>query len=136
MVLRDCFLSINSVDLSNKVRQVSLPEQVMRQENTTMGATSEDGEKGLLKWKLQVTFKQDFSVGSVDDTLNTIKASATGKAPIEIRPTTAAVGTTNPKRTGTALLVEYDPFGGTQVGNELFVTATFECSGDLTRATA
>ena len=93
MILKDAHFTVDGVDLSAFVKQLSFDRSVEIQENTTMGSNSRTKEPGLMDASGSVTFKQDYAVGTVDDTLHGLMAQVVS---FEIRPKAAAVSTTNP----------------------------------------
>ena len=135
MILKDAFFSINNVDLSDDVREISLELGREGQDDTTMGDDARTGESGLETWSASVTFKQDYAAGSVDATLYTIYKSDTGTADIEIRPKSSAVGFDNPKWTGKARFASSSPFGQS-VGDFASVPLSLEAASPIVRATS
>jgi hypothetical protein len=132
MVLRDAFVSLNSVNLSSLVRQVTLTYSAELQDDTAMGDTARSRIGGLKDWSLSIEFFQDYAAAQVDATLFSLVGSTFA---VEVRPTSAAAGATNPKFTGTGILESYQPVGGT-VGENLMAPVSISGVGALTRATS
>jgi predicted secreted protein len=132
-VLKNAYVVINSVNLSNHVRSVTINYGAEMLEKTAMSANSKQRIAGLKDWSVDIEFNQDFAAASVDATLFPLVGAAA--FPIEIRPDAGAVGPTNPKYTGNALLESYPPISGS-VGELATVSITLQGDGDLTRATA
>lgn len=132
-VLKDAFLSINGSDLSDHVQSVTLNYTGDLQESTAMGDGSRQRLSGLLDWSLDITFRQDFASGSVDDTLFDLVGG--DPFPVIIRPTSAPVGPTNPSFSGNALIQTYPPIAG-EVGVTANTTVNIQGNGTLTRATS
>lgn len=132
-IIKNAYVSINAVNLSAFVRQVTLNWRAEQQDDTAMGDTARSRLPGLLDWDFDVEFFQDYAAAAVDATL----FSLVGAAPIavEIRGDGAAVGATNPKYTGNAVLESYQPVGGA-VGDNQMAPTRFLGVGTLTRATA
>ena len=132
MILKNPYLLLNGVDLSGKIRQLELNDDIDIQDATcgnAAGAKSVEG--GLTSWSAAITFLQDYTAGSVDATLWAAHGTVVA---VEFRPSGSAVGATNPKYTGN-VLVKYDkPIGG-QIGNEIETSTTLTGSGALSRAT-
>ncbi len=129
------YLKVNSVDLSSRVRRMSVPLGVVRNVDTASGDDSESGAGGLKTWSVDVEFNQDYVAsgdGSVDATLSGIIGT---QVPVEIRPSTEAVAVTNPKWTGNGLIEAYEPIAGT-VGDHGIATLRIGSAGTLTRATS
>lgn len=132
-ILRNAYLSINSVDLSNDVDSLEVSWNVDVQPTTTMSAQGVEKLAGLEDNSFSVTFLQDYASSQVDATLSAlIRAAAFA---FEIRPDAGAVAPTNPKFTGNAVLSSYPPISGS-VGDAHKVTAEFQVSGIITRATS
>lgn len=137
LILKDFSLNIDDssgtpVDLSDHVQSVTLNTSADIQEDTAMGTSYKTRLGGLLDWSLDVTFKQDFAAAKVDATMFPILGKAgtfTGK------PTSAAVGATNPSYSGECILATYAPIGNS-VGDLATVSVTFQGNGTLTRAVA
>ena len=136
-VFTDPYVSINSVDLSDHVRSCSVSYSAELQDSTAGGATTRGNIAGLLDWTVDVEFNQDYAAAKVDATLFSLVGAA--EFAIEVRPTSSAVSSTNPKYTADAVLESYQPMGGA-VG-DIHVTPISMRPGDssanvLTRATS
>ena len=59
-VLTDGYLSVNSVDLSDWVKQLGIEYDAAEVDTTTMGAGSLEFLNGLKTWSFDVEFAQDF----------------------------------------------------------------------------
>lgn len=112
IVYTDAFVHINGVDLSNRVRQVTLTYEAEMLDNTAMGTSGTRSMiPGLKNWTLSVEFYQDFAAGSVDATLFPLIGAAA--FPIRVRPVNAsAISATNPEYQGNAVLESYPPLTG------------------------
>lgn len=133
LVLKDASVTINSVDLSSSVQSVTLTYNANMLDASVMGVSAMVRLAGLIDWSVQITFLQDFDSGSVDATLFSLVGAAA--FPIVIKPTSSAVGATNPSFTGNVVLQSYAPVTG-KVGDINTIQAQFQSSGDLTRAIA
>lgn len=131
-VMNDAFISINSVDLSDHVKRVTLNYESETADDTHMSDNTRIMQGGLKNWGLEVEFSQDFASGEVDATLFSLVGTTTT---IIVRPTSDAVSATNPNFTGTALLTDYPPLAGS-IGEHAQTTASFVAAGDLSRATS
>lgn len=132
LVLNNAYVSINSVDLSDHVRQVTVNYQAELLDETAMGATTRARKGGLKDWSMTIEFLQDFAAGEVDATLFGLVGTT---FTVEVRPTSAARSATNPGYTGTGILESYPPLGNA-VGEMAMTTVTIQAAGDLSRATA
>jgi hypothetical protein len=132
LVFTDAYVYINSVDLSDHVKQVALTYEAEILDSTVMGT---DGTRanipGLKNWSLEVTFLQDYGAGTVDVTLFALVGAPA--FPICIRPVKSSlVGTTNPDFEGSAVLASYPPITG-NVGALGECAASFKCASALAR---
>ena len=132
-VFNDPFVSINGVDLSDHVRSVTLNYGAEPQDMTASGDGTRINLAGLLAWSADIEFNQDYAAAEVDATLFSLVGAAAFT--IILRPTQAAVSTTNPNFTGSAILESYQPMGGT-IGEAHVSPVTLQSAGTLTRATS
>ncbi|MFE2559896.1 hypothetical protein ACFXGT_28500 [Streptomyces sp. NPDC059352] len=133
MVLTSEYLSIDGIDLSEYTRKAELAVEVEEKDVTSYASA---GWKvllgGLKSGEVGCEFLQDFANTRIDS----IMWPKLGLVvPFEVRPTNAAVGTSNPKYTGNILLKEWKPIEGS-VGDEATSSASFPTSGPVLRATA
>ena len=134
-VFKDASVSVSGTDLSDHVSSVTIEAPYDEVEMTAMGDDSHNALPGLRADSIAIELHQDFASGSVDSVLSALNGSAAGGA-IEVRPTSAAVGATNPKWAGTGLLFGYSPLSG-GVGDGAKVSATFKpTSSGFPRATS
>lgn len=132
---KNAFFEFTAVDLSAHVRSVSLTPTKDSPEETAMGDDSREFRPdGLRNATITVEWNSDDAAGAVSATLWAHYIADTLGA-FEIRPSQAAVGVTNPKYTGNAVLTSDVPVGGS-VGDLQTGSSTFQVSGDVTRATA
>ena len=135
-VLKNAYVKINTVDLSDKVREIHCPQSIAANPDTVMGDDTESHAPGLANWTVTLVFNQDFSSAKVDVTI--AAAIAAGTFDIEIRADTGAVSATNPKWTGSGMITEYDAVGGA-IGDHLIAPLTIVPGGatpTLTRGTS
>jgi len=131
-VLKDASVVINSVDLSDHVRSVAINYEAEGVDDTNMSDTTRIMTGGLLNYSVEVEFSQDHAASEVDATLFALVGSTTA---VVIKPTSSAVGSTNPSYSGTMLLTSYNPVSGT-VGDLATASVSFVPAGALTRATS
>lgn len=132
LVLTNAKVTINAVDLSDHVKQVSIKYSADILEDTAMGAASKSRLGGLKDWSADIEFFQDYATGKIDATLFPL----VGAAPfaISIVPVSATVSPNNPNYNGNCVLGDYSPVSGS-VGDLTTVSVTFQGDGDLTRST-
>ncbi len=133
LVLTDASVTINSVNLSDHLRSVTLNYEAEVIENNVMGSTSRGKLAGLKNWTADIELAQDFAAASVDATLFPLVGAAA--FPVVIKPTSGATSPTNPAYTGNAILASYPPLSGA-VGELAKTTIKLEGDGLLTRAVA
>jgi hypothetical protein len=139
LIWNDAFFSIDDsagtpVDLSDHVRSLTLNYGAELLEITAMGDGARDRIAGYRDWSVEVEFNQDFAAANVDDTMFDLVGHANTQS-IAIRPTSAAVGATNPEYQGEVRVESYPPVGG-GVGEVLTTSVTLQGSDTLTRAVA
>lgn len=130
-VYTDAAVTVNAVDLSDKVRSATLTVSADLQENTAMGSTWRRRIPGLLDSTVELEFNQDFAASEVDATLWAVFIGGAAVT-VTIRPDSAAISATNPDFTGSLCLEEYTPLGG-EVGEAAMAPVTFQGAGTITR---
>ena len=132
-VYKNAHLSINAVDLSDRVESLTLNYGAETPEVTAMGDGTRTRVPSFIDWSIEVQFRQDFAASNVDATLFSLVGAAAFA--IIIRPDAGVIGATNPEFTGNALLTSYNPLSG-GVGDVAAAPATLMGDGVLARATA
>jgi hypothetical protein len=128
-VLKNPIIKVDGVELQRRSSSVTVEWTDDEVDGTAFGAKNKETLKGLGDASIQVTFQQDFAVGSVDDTLSDLKNSDT-PFPVEVIPENVAVSATNPAyRLPEALLFGYNPISGS-VGELSTTQVTFKNAGD------
>jgi len=131
LVLTDADISVNSVDLSGYANSVELNYEVEAVEVTAFGGNREF-IGGLQNNSITIEFMQDFAASQVEATVFPLVGTQTT---VIIKPTTDAVGATNPSYTLTnCYLASHTPVAAT-VG-ELAMTSLTFTGGTLTKATS
>ncbi len=137
MILDDASVVVNGVDLSDHVQSVELTLGRETQDDTAMGHDARTNAAGLkVVESCSITFHQDFAAGEVDATIWPLYDNKTSHT-VVIKPTSAAVGATNPTYTLTGYVSSYPPIGGS-VGDQ-HTTSVSWVNGSATgvaRATA
>jgi hypothetical protein len=131
-VLTDASLVINSVDLSDHVRSVTINYEAELQDDTTMGDDTRTNLGGLKNWSIDVEFTQDYAASNVDATMFPIVGTS---VPVVVKPTSGAVSATNPSYSGDGVIGAYSPIGNS-VGDLAVAPVTIAPAGTLTRATS
>lgn len=132
-VLTNAHVSIDGNDLSDHVKQVTLPYGCDEVDDTHMGDDTHQMIAGLKTWSVDIEFSQDFAASNLDSILFPLVGAAA--VTVIVRPTASAVSATNPNYTGSAILSSYPPFGGT-VGDKATTNVHMASAGTLSRATS
>lgn len=128
----DASVVVDGTDLSDKVRQVTLSVSADELDTTAMGDTYRSRIGGLKDWSVGLEFNSDFAASEVDATLFPLLGTV---VTITIKPTSSAVGATNPSYSGSVLVSQANPIGNS-VGDLATVSVQWPGAGTLTRATA
>ena len=110
-VLTNAYVSVNGVDLSDHVSDVTLDMSIAAVPVTAMGDGGVANLAGLESGKIDITFWQDFASGKVDATLIAIRNAGTAVA-VKIAANGTAISATNPSYTYQAILTDYPPVSG------------------------
>jgi hypothetical protein len=133
-VLKNAYALINTVDLSDHIRSITLPLSVAEIEASCMGSDYVANLAGLMGASVDITFAQDFAAANVDATLWAIYDGGAAVA-IKIRRDAGTIGETNPEYQFNVILTNYTPISGS-VGALHEVTASFVSDGTIARATS
>jgi hypothetical protein len=125
VILRNAFVSINGVDLSDHCREVSVDDGRAEHDDTVMSHTAESVEAGLPRWTITVRLRQNYGASGVHQTIRPLIGTV---VPVVVRPDAGAVSATNEQITGNGLLSRYTPIGGA-VGQPQEPTLEFRNAG-------
>lgn len=135
LVLRDCYVVVNGTNFSDHTSSCEINMSKDEVETTNFSGSGRERVHGLQDNSFTITFQQDFAAASVDAVLFPLWNNES-EFSIEIRPTSGAVSASNPKYTGTCILLEYQPLSG-DVGDLSETEVTFNVQrGTFTRATS
>ena len=135
-IIKDAVVTINSVDLSARVAEVTVNMDADDVDVSTMGTGVHEHLGGLRNDSFVVKFLQDFAAALVDATLFPLLATASAQPtfPISVKPTSGATSTTNPSYSCTeGILLTYQPIQGA-VGARSEVDVTFPANDSIVRA--
>ncbi len=132
IVLTDANITINSVDLSTHIASVTLTSTDDIIETSAFGDSSKTRVAGLRDNSVALEFHQDFAASNVEATIYPLLGTATT---IVVKPTSDAVGATNPTYTFSALVSEWTPLSGA-IGELSTASVTWSISGAITKATS
>jgi hypothetical protein len=128
----DYAITINGASFATSLNSVELALSADDLETTAFGGEWRTRIAGLKSGSLTLNFMQDFGASSVDATLFPLFGS---QATVVMKPTSSAVGTTNPAYTAVCVVTQYTPFASS-VGDIATLSVTWPTSGTVTRATA
>ena len=132
LVLTTTYVSLNATDLSTYMKKAELAIEVAEEDVTSFSSAGWKAVTGGLKsGTLALTANDDFAVGLLDQIMYPLVGT---NVAFEIRPTSAAASTSNPKWTGTVLINSHKVGGG--VGEVAEKDWSLPTSGAVTRATA
>ncbi len=126
-VFTDADININSVDLSDHGINVVVDLGLEEQDITAFSYTARATAPGLKTGDLQLEFLQDYAASKVDATIGPIALDGSVVTVI-IKPTSAAVSSTNPSYTATMWVSSYQPIGGS-VGDQSKAPVTMANNG-------
>lgn len=137
LVLTDASVVVNGINLSEFITSVALSTSEDVVETTGMSSTgARTRVSGLADNSLALEFNQDFATSGPEVTINAVGSSLVGtNATVVIKPTSAAVGVSNPSFSFTCVISEWQPLSAA-VGELATVSATWPISGAITKAVA
>jgi len=124
---------LNSVDLTDHVRGVTMALDATQLNSEAMGDSWEEVTSGLKSGTINFTLLDDFALSSVDATIWAAFSAGTN-VPFEVRPTSSARSTTNPGYTGSIHPSQYT-LGG-DINTMAMKQLTWKISGAVTRNTS
>jgi hypothetical protein len=127
-------LTVNAVDLSNLVREVTINRSVDELEVTAMGDSGHRFVAGLEASNITIDFFNDEATGKTLQTLNSSSVFAKNIV-VTAKQTSAAISATNPLYTMTCLVNNITPING-GVGDLSTQSVTWNVSGTVAVTTA
>lgn len=133
-VATNVVVKVGGVDLSSFVSNVSLSSSADAVETTTFSSGgARERVSGLKDNSVTIDFMQDYAASAVEATVYPLIGSTA--VAFEILPNGTAVSATNPKYTGSLIVVDWTPVAGA-VGELLTASVTWPITGAITKATA
>jgi hypothetical protein len=127
----DGYLTINAVDLSDRVKSMVLEQGNEVLDHTAMGNATKVNAAGIKNWQITVEFLDDLAASQVEVTLQALVGAAAFAVAFRADGT-SAISATNPEYQGNAVLGAPLPLGGAH-GQSLMKSVTLVSAGDLTR---
>jgi hypothetical protein len=132
-VATDFSVSINgSTALASYLTQVELKATANDVTTTAFGSSWVTRVAGLREGTLTLNFNQDYATTTVDATLWPLLGT---NATVVIKPTSTAVGASNPAYTAVCLVTDLTPISG-QIGDLSTFSITWPTTSAISRATA
>ena len=132
-VATDFSVSINgSTALASYLTQVELKATANDVTTTAFGSSWVTRVAGLREGTLTLNFNQDYATTTVDATLWPLLGT---NATVVIKPTSTAVGASNPAYTAVCLVTDLTPISG-QIGDLSTFSITWPTTSTISRATA
>jgi hypothetical protein len=128
-VLRNAFIQVNGVDLSDHCSEVSVESTAEEVDLTAFGSSAyREYGAGFKDAEVSATFFQDYAATSVHQTLQPLYDSG-GTFALYVKAENTTTTSTNPRmELGTARLFGYSPLGGA-VGDASTMEVTFRNAG-------
>jgi len=130
LVFNNPKITINSVDLTDRIAQVSLDMSFDEVETTAFGNTARTRVAGLGDHSFSASFHQDFASSEVEQTIYPLVGTTTE---ITVKPVNITTATDNPLYTFTVLVNQWAPMAGS-VGELLTADVTWPVSGAITKS--
>lgn len=130
LVFNNPKITINSVDLTDRIAQVSLDMSFAEVETTAFGDSAVTRVAGLGDHSFSASFHQDFASSEVEQTIYPLLGTTTE---ITVKPVNVTTATDNPLYTFTVLVTEWSPVAGS-VGELLTADVTWPVSGSVTKS--
>ena len=131
IVLTNCVVKVDTIDLSDHVNQVTVTETVNEVETSAFGNTNVTRVGGLRDSSISLTFHQNFAAGEVYATLKD-KVGSIGT--VQVIPNGTAISATNPSISLEVLYTERSHLDGS-IG-ELSTASVTWPANSITKATA
>lgn len=123
-------ITINSVDLTDRVAQVSLDLSFNEVVTTAFGNSAVTRIAGLGDHSFSASFHQDFATSEVEQTIYPLVGTTTE---ITVKPVNQTTATDNPIYTFTVLVNQWAPVSGA-VGDLLTADVTWPVSGSVSKS--
>jgi hypothetical protein len=131
IVLTNCVVKVDTIDLSDHVNQVTVTETVNEVETSAFGNTNVTRVGGLRDSSISLTFHQNFAAGEVYATLKD-KVGSIGT--VQVIPNGTTISATNPSISLEVLYTEMSHLDGS-IG-ELSTASVTWPANSITKATA
>lgn len=132
-VLTAEYVALGGTDRASYISSAELTIESESKDVTNYGSGGwKEFIAGLKSGELKIKFFQDVAASAIDSIMWPLLGTV---VTFEIRATSAAVGTSNPKYTGSVLITGWNPVEGS-IGDEATVSVSYPTTGAITRATS
>ncbi len=132
-VLTAEYVAINATDISAYLKKGELSLESDAQDSTTFSSAGwKEFLGGLKSGELSLSYLNDVAAAALDSIMFPLFGTV---VTFEVRASSAVVGASNPKYTGSVLVQGWKPIGG-GVGDINAADVSYPTSGAVTRATA
>lgn len=125
-------ITINSVDLTDRIAQVAIDMSFAEVTTTAFGDSAVTRVAGLGDHSVSLSFHQDFASGEVEATIYPLLGTTTT---IIVKPVNTTTSTDNPSYSFSALVNSWAPISGS-VGDLLTADVTWPISGMVNKTTS
>lgn len=125
-------ITINSVDLTDRIAQVAIDMSFAEVTTTAFGDSAVTRVAGLGDHSVSLSFHQDFASGEVEQTIYPLLGTTTT---IVVKPVNTTTSTDNPSYSFSALVNSWAPISGS-VGDLLTADVTWPISGMVNKTTS
>jgi hypothetical protein len=132
LVFTNPSITINSVDLTDRIAQVSIDMSFAEVTTTAFGDSAVTRVAGLGDHSVSLSFHQDFAATETEATIYPLLGTTTT---IVVKPVNTTTSTNNPQYTFNALVNAWAPVSGS-VGDLLTADVTWPISGMVNKTTA
>lgn len=111
-VYKTAVITVNAVDVSDHVQQVTIETTRDEVDVTSFGASYKETLAGLGDATITLQVFPDFAAGEIDATFQPLSVSDTPFT-VAVKPTNAAISATNPEYQMSSLMFSYTPIDAT-----------------------
>lgn len=136
VVVKAAYLALGGTDISSQCDSIEVTFDAEKVTTTNFGSAGwEESLQGIRNATLNFQLKMDSDLSGIEATIWAAAVHATTNTlTFEVRRDAASVGSTNPKWTGTAIILQAGPT--LQLGQALGRSYSWSCTGAVTRATS
>lgn len=132
LVFTNPSITINSVDLTDRIAQVAIDMSFAEVTTTAFGDSAVTRVAGLGDHSVSLSFHQDFASGEVEATIYPLLGTTTT---VIVKPVNTTTSTNNPSYSFSALVNSWAPVSGS-VGDLLTADVTWPISGIVNKTTS